>query len=241
MLYANDLISNFKIPARKNAIGFCPYCNAQMIPKCGAVKIHHWAHKQKECSDTWYEPETQWHLNWKSHFPMEDTEVLIKNKDAIHIADYFNKTKNYVIEFQNSSLSLFDKIERETFYPNLIWVINVKNKSGFEFEFEKIIQNNLVKTFRWKHPIQWVVKEFRHDIIYLIDNFPGDGKLFKIINIEHDEGYDFVSVGYNEYYTHYHKVYISGIVYTKSFVIPGSVQIFFDTLNDTIAQRRLTI
>lgn len=240
MLYANDPTSKLKIEATKHAKGICPYCESEMIPKCGAVKIHHWAHKKKECSDSWYEPETQWHLNWKTHFPKEDTEVILKKENTLHIADYFNKAKNYVVEFQNSSLSLDTKIEREMFYPNLIWVINIKNQNGFEFLFDRFIDDTHIKTFRWKHPLQWVVRKFRKKITYIIDEFPGPKFLFKLTDVEHEEGDEFVSVGNDEYYTHYHRVYVSGVSYDKR-DIGNNMMDFFDWINDSICQRELVV
>ena len=36
-----------KIEAKKSVNdAICPICKALVIPKCGEVKIHHWAHKK---------------------------------------------------------------------------------------------------------------------------------------------------------------------------------------------------
>ena len=56
------LLNDEKIEAQKgikNAV--CQFCGKIVIPKCGQVKIHHWAHKTKENCDPWWENETEWH------------------------------------------------------------------------------------------------------------------------------------------------------------------------------------
>ena len=47
-----------------------------MIANCGNVKIHHWAHKNKQHCDHWWENETKWHRDWKNNFPLEWQEVI---------------------------------------------------------------------------------------------------------------------------------------------------------------------
>ena len=82
-------------PLAKDA--FCPLCNSEVIAKCGKIKVWHWSHKEIEKCDSWYEPETKWHLDWKSNFPAENQEVILGE----HIADV--KIKGRVLEFQNSN------------------------------------------------------------------------------------------------------------------------------------------
>lgn len=48
MKYA--LVNNNKVEAAKGLKGICPICHESVIPKCGQMKIHHWAHiKQTHC------------------------------------------------------------------------------------------------------------------------------------------------------------------------------------------------
>ena len=102
-------------PAPKT-VGFCPSCGSSLIPKCGQILCWHWSHKTLDC-DPWYEPESEWHRNWKSLFPDDWQEVTIGN----HRADV--KTPHGVVEFQASSISSTEVQERENFYGKMIWVI----------------------------------------------------------------------------------------------------------------------
>ncbi len=70
------LIDSKKIEATEGAKGFCPCCNSEMVPKCGDLKINHWAHKGKRICDPWWENETDWHRNWKNQFPSDWQEVV---------------------------------------------------------------------------------------------------------------------------------------------------------------------
>jgi competence CoiA-like predicted nuclease len=102
-------------PAPKS-IGFCPSCGSSLIPKCGQILCWHWSHKTLDC-DPWYEPESEWHRNWKNLFPDDWQEVTIGN----HRADV--KTPRGVVEFQASSISSTEVQEREDFYGRMIWVV----------------------------------------------------------------------------------------------------------------------
>lgn len=117
MLWAT--VDNEKKQAFPGAIGTCPCCGQRVIPKCGKLVTWHWAHKQRDC-DPWYEPESAWHIAWKSRFPKEWQEVTVGD----HRADV--RTPLGVIEFQNSSLTAEAIYEREKFYGKMIWVVNAK-------------------------------------------------------------------------------------------------------------------
>jgi hypothetical protein len=108
--------SKQRIKPAPKAIGFCPSCGSSLIPKCGQILCWHWSHKTLDC-DPWYEPESEWHRNWKSLFPDDWQEVTMSN----HRADV--KTPHGVIEFQASSISSTEVQEREEFYGKMIWVV----------------------------------------------------------------------------------------------------------------------
>lgn len=117
--------------------GFCPCCEELVIPRCGKINIWHWAHSNLQHCDSWWENETQWHIDWKNHFPFENQEVVhFDNKTGEkHIADV--KTNNgIVLEFQNSSITPEEIIAREKFYDNMLWVINgLRFKDHFTLSF----------------------------------------------------------------------------------------------------------
>ena len=65
-----------RLEARPSAVGTCPCCGADMITKCGDLKVWHWAHKSKRVCDHWWESETEWHRAWKDTFSKEWQEVV---------------------------------------------------------------------------------------------------------------------------------------------------------------------
>lgn len=126
MKYA--LVNNMREEATKNQVGDCPLCKSPVRAYCGEFMAHHWKHINLDC-DTWNEPETEWHRNWKNKF-IEDWQEIVKF-DALsnekHIADIYNPHIDLVIEFQNSPISNEEIKSREEFYKKLIWVLNLKD------------------------------------------------------------------------------------------------------------------
>ncbi|MYA17632.1 MAG: CoiA-like domain protein [Gemmatimonadales bacterium] len=122
MKYA--LVNGRKAKARRGLAAICPGCGAPMVAKCGPRVIHHWAHKARSNCDPWWENETDWHREWKSHFPEECREVSHTAPDGeIHRADIKTPT-GIVIEVQHSALSDEEREARERFYGNLIWILD---------------------------------------------------------------------------------------------------------------------
>lgn len=144
MQYA--LINKKRSEAIKNAKGECPSCRGIVVAKCGWINAHHWAHKSDVgCSD-WHEPETKWHRDWKNLFDEKYRERIIEKEGKKHIAD-IQLNNGKVIEFQHSSISVSDIMERVLFYRNLLWVIDgVSFKDNFY-----IYDKGEYQTFRWKH------------------------------------------------------------------------------------------
>jgi competence CoiA-like predicted nuclease len=108
------LIDKIKTEATKGAKGFCPFCNSELIAKCGERKVNHWAHKGERNCDTWWENETEWHRAWKSNFPNEWQEVILTDETngEKHIAD-IRTSNGLVIEFQHSYIDPTERIKRE--------------------------------------------------------------------------------------------------------------------------------
>lgn len=123
MRYA--LINNDRTEASPGLKGSCPGCDQDVIAKCGTQKIWHWAHSAKRNCDTWWEPETEWHRNWKSQFSPESQEVIQYDKKSgeKHIADV-RTSHGLVIEFQHSYLKPEERVARESFYGNMIWIVD---------------------------------------------------------------------------------------------------------------------
>lgn len=103
----------------------CPGCGAPVIAKCGTQKVHHWAHRNTKMCDSWWETETQWHRNWKNKFPAEWQEIFLPDEQTgeLHIADVRTE-HGLVIEFQHSHIKPEERISREKFYKNMVWVVD---------------------------------------------------------------------------------------------------------------------
>ena len=146
MIWANKNNQRIKAIPKERAI--CPLCNEEVISKCGEIKIWHWSHKADFECDTFSEPETEWHFNWKKKFPNENQEVRMEN----HSAD-IRSNQGLIIELQNSPISPEKIREREKFYvyyqqQSMIWILNGKT-----------IAKNIkfyIQRYKWKwYPPSW--------------------------------------------------------------------------------------
>lgn len=120
------LIDNEHMEAKPDLVGaVCPGCGASVIAKCGTQKVHHWAHRNTRMCDSWWETETQWHRVWKNNFPVEWQEIFLPDEQTgkKHIADVRTEY-GLVIEFQHSFINPVERISREEFYKNMVWVVD---------------------------------------------------------------------------------------------------------------------
>ena len=117
-------INHKKVEPKPNSYGKCPLCSGRVLSKCGEVNVWHWAHFKAENCDSWYEPESYWHLRWKMTFGKEHSEIVIKKEEKWHIADILTEN-DVIIELQNSPIQQNIIRKREEFYgERMIWVIN---------------------------------------------------------------------------------------------------------------------
>ncbi len=125
MKYA--LLNGNRVEALKGFKATCPNpnCKTELIAKCGGIKKHHWAHKGKLHCDPWWENETEWHRAWKNNYPSDWQEFsfLDEGTKEIHIADVRTEDR-LVMEFQHSNINPNERIAREKFYKNMVWVID---------------------------------------------------------------------------------------------------------------------
>lgn len=122
MQYA--LVDGQRSEATARGSGICETCGSPMVAKCGPRVMHHWAHASRLDCDPWWENETPWHRDWKSLFPPECREVGHVAPDGeIHRADIKTPT-GIVIEVQHSAMTDQERLSRETFYGNLVWVLD---------------------------------------------------------------------------------------------------------------------
>ncbi len=119
-----SVIDGHRLEAQPGLTGACPVCGAITIAKCGEKNIWHWAHKGRRMCDHWWENETEWHRDWKNHFPVEWQEsVHLAANGERHIADV-KTNKNHVIEFQHSYIKPEERQSREDYYGNMVWVVD---------------------------------------------------------------------------------------------------------------------
>lgn len=119
------LIDNKRVEAQPKQQGVCPICSQSVIAKCGDKKVWHWAHRSINACDSWWEPETEWHRNWKNYYPLDWQETVLFDEQTgeKHIADV-KTIHSLVIEFQHSAIKPEERISREKFYKNMIWVVD---------------------------------------------------------------------------------------------------------------------
>lgn len=128
------MLNNEKIPAAPGLKGICPGCSEPVTARCGTQRIWHWAHDRKQNCDHWWEPETEWHRNWKSLFPTEWQEYIQHDvaTSEKHIAD-IRSVHGLVVEFQYSRLDPQEREARERFYGNMVWVADgTRRKRDYE-------------------------------------------------------------------------------------------------------------
>ncbi|MEP2446583.1 MAG: competence protein CoiA family protein [Balneola sp.] len=139
MKYA--LVDNIKSEASKGVRGICPSCGSELISKCGEKKANHWAHKVKDC-DSWSEGETDWHRNWKNHFPIDWQEITHTADDGkLHRADV-RTDQGWVLEFQHSYLKPEEKRSRDEFYSKLVWVVDGVRRKRDKNQFNDILEQS---------------------------------------------------------------------------------------------------
>ena len=142
------LVDDKREEARPGLEGLCPYCRQKVIAKCGDLRIHHWAHynNRRKC-DCWWESETEWHRSWKNEFPEEWQEVVLIDETSgeRHIADVQTE-HGVVIEFQHSHIQRAERISREQFYKNMIWVVDASRLKRDMLRFRKEFKDKAGKT-----------------------------------------------------------------------------------------------
>lgn len=143
MKYA--LVDGDKTEATKGAAGICPSCGAELVAKCGEVRINHWAHKGNRMCDPWWENETEWHRQWKANFPADWQEVVhFSESDEKHIADV-KTSEDWVLEFQHSFLKPEERRGREAFYGSkLIWIVDGLRRKRDKRQFAQLLNQGRV-------------------------------------------------------------------------------------------------
>lgn len=194
MLYA--LKDREKSAAHPGDTAICPQCGSLVIPKCGMLKVWHWAHLRKTECDRWSEGETEWHLSWKLRLPKDRVEVVIRReqeyidpiegryiKMVSHRADAITEN-GVVIEFQHSSISPQVIAEREEFYGKMEWVFDCQD--AYTAERLRIFDKGAYVTFVWKQAKKHIFESSKP--MYL-DFSEVDHRLLKVVKVYTDGRY----------------------------------------------------
>ena len=132
------LVNGEKTTAIHSAKGVCLCCGADVFAKCGPQRVWHWAHKNKEeCNYSNKEVKKQWHIDWQNQFPLDWREVRCPEDNPIHIAD-IKTPDELVVEFQHSYISAGDRLAREQFHTNMIWVVD---GTRLKYDFKRFTKN----------------------------------------------------------------------------------------------------
>lgn len=150
MIYATNE-SGLRVTATPGAVASCPMCLSSLVPKCGKTVTWHWAHCSLKDCDEWAEGETPWHSAWKSRF--SNSEVAITKDGKSHRADVVSSS-GCVIEFQHSAISAGEIEQRERFYGDMVWVLDMErayrsSRIGFIQEWPENGQPYC--KFKWNH------------------------------------------------------------------------------------------
>lgn len=123
------------------AKGTCPGCGADMVARCGTQRVWHWAHRGRRHCDHWWENETQWHRDWKNHFPADWQEITARDEHGeLHIAD-IKTDKGLVVEFQHSFLKREEAQKRTQFHNPMFWVVDATRRPTDAPNFIKALED----------------------------------------------------------------------------------------------------
>lgn len=188
----NDL----RIEAMPGAKGKCPGCDADLIARCGTKKVWHWAHKGQRHCDHWWENETQWHRDWKNHFPPDWQEIAGRDESGkLHIADV-KTPKGLVVEFQHSYIEPDEARKRTEFHQPMFWIVDGTRRKTDRKQFQTALSDGV------KHPTKdglvhqlWIydsrlVKEWVHVGVIVAFDF-GEDKVWVLRRIKGDLVYGF--------------------------------------------------
>lgn len=120
-----SIVNGQRLKAFPRLIGNCPACGTPTRSKYGSIILWHWAHITTKHCDAWRENESEWHKEWKAQF-QEDLQEVVQYDQSTgerHIAD-IKTNQGLVIELQHSAISIDELRSRESFYQNMIWIVD---------------------------------------------------------------------------------------------------------------------
>jgi hypothetical protein len=185
-----------RIEATPKGTGICPGCGSELIARCGTKKVWHWAHKGQRHCDHWWENETQWHRDWKNHFPSDWQEIAARDEHGeLHIADV-KTPKGLVVEFQHSYIKPEEAQTRTKFHQPMFWIVDGMRRKTDRKQFQTALADGV------KHPTKdglvhqiWIydsrlLKEWVHVGVIVAFDF-GEDTVWVLRRIKDDWVYGF--------------------------------------------------
>lgn len=173
-----SIVNGQRLKASPRLIGNCPACGTPTRSKCGSIILWHWAHITTKHCDAWWENESEWHKEWKAQF-QEDLQEVVQYDQSTgerHIAD-IKTNQGLVIELQHSAISIDELRSRESFYQNMVWIVDGRS---FKDRFT-IFPDRLPAPYTKLH------RDFRLN---------KDGSVYRLIST------DWFGTGYSKKYEH---------------------------------------
>ncbi|MBE0537573.1 MAG: hypothetical protein IH624_18060 [Phycisphaerae bacterium] len=172
-----------RIRAVRGVQAVCPHCRADLIAKCGAIVVHHWAHREaKDC--VYARGMTQWHYDWLVRYEGLGEGWEIEHFfDAAVRFDAYNAKTRQAIEFQR--IVDVEYIEHKTALCRaagiaLFWLIDPQVFSNFVYapRYEDAACDTLFSPRRCGRRIMLVLEKYSgsREVRFLID-FTDEGRL----------------------------------------------------------------
>lgn len=176
--------------ARKEEEYFCPICHGKLRIKDGQINAKHFAHVSLQDCDDFTADMSEWHRNWQGQFPEKNREVVLLHNEEKHRADVL--ACGYVIEFQQSPISIEEFDRRNAFYTGagykVVWIFDCRIECDcgqMECYDEWHKKNDNGGKWKWKNPRRFmrnfVPQEEKNIIVFfqIADaDFNNDGEHF---------------------------------------------------------------
>ena len=130
----------------------CPSPEMILVAGERGIRVPHFRHRANmgcKCGAG----ETEWHLEWKSHFDRIEVDMGIDPVTGERNRADAVAGENLVIEFQHSPISLEEQTNRERFYTSkggLVWVVDASKKRSVA-RFEHAYSERAIVP--WDHPM----------------------------------------------------------------------------------------
>lgn len=115
--------------AGSGVLGICPWTKLPVKARVGLIR-QYWAYVGGQPDFVnGYEPESEWHVSWKTPVRDECCEVILGENNE-HRADILG-SDDTAIEIQRSSIDIRAARERITFYKNIthrriVWIVDIQ-------------------------------------------------------------------------------------------------------------------